>query len=81
MKNVFLSGFQSCDPFFDSMVPGHNVGAGCARVCTANGGVGCANGTQEKWNKGLREAMWRLKKLLGANGSLICSECNKRLLL
>ena len=28
---------------------------------------------QEAWNKGLREAMWRLKKLLGENGTLICN--------
>ena len=36
--------------------------------------MGCAPGVQEAWNKGLREAMWRLRAMLDAvNGTLICN--------
>ena len=73
ITGIFLDGFQSCDPFFDTTVPGHKAGSGCERVCTSKGGVGCTPAVQEAWNKGLRDAMFRLRAMLGENGSLICN--------
>eukprot|EP01052_Picozoa_sp_SAG31_P011814 SAG31_NODE_678_length_12892_cov_5.458063_9_plen_249_part_00 len=56
-----------------------SFGVGCTRICghrkLPNGttvSVKCSTASIAAWNKGLREAMWRLKKLLGKNGNRSC---------
>jgi len=79
ISGIFLDGFQGCDPFFPRLGNG-SFGVGCTRICghhtLANGSkvpVDCTPESIAAWNKGLRDAMWRLKKLLGENGTLICN--------
>ena len=79
ISGIFLDGFQGCDPFFPRLSNG-SFGIGCTRICghrkLPNGTdvpVNCSAESIAAWNKGLREAMWRLKKLLGENGTLICN--------
>ena len=63
LNGIFIDGFQGCDPFTHQ---------GCQRVCKSK--VGCDPDTIAKWNAGLRNALWRLKKeILGENGTLICN--------
>eukprot|EP01051_Picozoa_sp_SAG22_P000356 SAG22_NODE_8_length_37215_cov_120.960351_24_plen_437_part_00 len=79
ITGIFLDGFQGCDPFFPRNKDG-SFGVGCTRICghhtLANGSktpVNCTAASLAAWNRGLREAMWRLKRLLGVNGTLICN--------
>merc|ERR1719271_1490793 len=63
LNGIFLDGFQGCDPF---------DGNGCQRVCTSK--AGCDKETMAKWNAGLIQALWMLKKeVLGKNGTLVCN--------
>lgn len=63
LNGIFIDGFQGCDPF---------TTLGCQRVCKSS--AGCDPDTMKKWNEGLRNALWRLKKeILGENGTLICN--------
>ena len=63
LNGIFLDGFQGCDPF---------TKGGCTRVCTSK--AGCDPAVLERWNAGLRAAMWRLKReILGENGTFICN--------
>ena len=63
LNGIFLDGFQGCDPFTKD---------GCSRVCTSK--AGCDPAVMERWNAGLRAAMWRLKReILGENGTFICN--------
>lgn len=63
LNGIFLDGFQGCDPF---------TKGGWTRVCTSK--AGCDPAVLERWNAGLRAAMWRLKRsILGENGTFICN--------
>jgi len=63
LNGIFLDGFQGCDPF---------DGNGCQRVCHSS--AGCDPETMKKWNAGLIQAMWILKKeVLGKKGTLVCN--------
>ena len=63
LNGIFLDGFQGCDPF---------TKGGCTRVCKSK--AGCDPAVLERWNAGLRAAMWRLKReILGENGTFICN--------
>jgi len=63
INGIFIDGFQGCDPF---------DGNGCQRVCTSK--AGCDKETMKKWNAGLIQALWTLKKeILGKDGTVVCN--------